>query len=234
MSKLKRLASPKFWPIERKTRKYVVKPKPGPHSLEKSMPLGIILRDVLHYAETMKEAKEILLKGNVKVDGTARKEHNFPAGLMDVLTIGDENYRILAGRRGLYLKNISEKEAGIKLLRIKNKTAAKKGKIQVNFHDGSNKLFTAEDKLAESRTGDTFVFNIQNRNVEKVIRYDRGNLGMIVEGKNVGVVGKIRKIIVTKSSKPNMVTLDAKEKIAIPKDFVFVIGEDKPVIEVGD
>src|SRR3989344_2156643 len=122
MSKLKRLASPKFWPIERKKKRYVVKPKPGPHSLEKSLPLGIIIRDVLHYAE--------------------------------------------------------------------------------------------------------------NKNVEKVIKYDKGNLGIIIEGKNVGVIGKIRKIIVTKSPKPNMVTLEGKEKIAVPKDFVFVIGEDKPVIDL--
>src|SRR3989344_38687 len=232
MSKLKRLASPKFWPIERKKKRYVVKPKPGPHSLEKSLPLGIIIRDVLHYAENMKEAKEILLQGNIKIDGIVRKEHNFPAGLMDVLALGDENYRILAGKRGLYLKKISETEARIKLLRIKNKTAAKKGKIQVNFHDGSNKLFAAEDKLAKSSTGDTFVVNIENKNVEKVIKYDKGNLGIIVEGKNVGVIGKIRKLIVTKSPKPNMVTLEGKEKIAVPKDFVFVIGEDKPVIDV--
>ena len=232
MSKLKRLASPKFWPIERKKKRYVVKPKPGPHSLEKSLPLGIIIRDVLHYAENMKEAKEILLQGNIKIDGIVRKEHNFPAGLMDVLALGDENYRILAGKRGLYLKKISETEARIKLLRIKNKTAAKKGKIQVNFHDGSNKLFAAGDKLAKSSTGDTFVVNIENKNVEKVIKYDKGNLGIIIEGKNVGVIGKIRKIIVTKSPKPNMVTLEGKEKIAVPKDFVFVIGEDKPVIDL--
>ena len=232
MSKLKRLPSPKFWPIERKTKIYVVKPKPGPHSLEKSLPLGIIIRDILHYAETMKESKEILLQGSLKIDGKIRKEHNFSAGLMDVLTLGDVNYRILAGKRGLYLKKIPDSEARIKLLRIRNKTVAKKGKIQISFHDGSNKLFDAEDKLAKSRTGDTFVFNIEKKNVEKVIKYDKGNLGMIVEGKNVGVVGKIRKLIVTKSPKPNMVTLEGKEKIAVPKDFVFVIGEDKPVIDV--
>ena len=232
MSKLKRLPSPKFWPIERKKKMYVVKPKSGPHSLEKSLPLAIILRDILHYAETMKEAKEILLQGNIKVDGIVRKEHNFPTGLMDVLTLGDENYRILAGKRGLYLKKISGTEARIKLLRIRNKTAAKKGKIQVNFHDGSNKLFEASDKLAKSSTGDTFVMNIEKNNVEKVIKYDKGNLGIIVEGKNVGIIGKITKIIRVKSPKPNMVTLEAKEKIAVPMNFVFIIGEDKPVIDL--
>ena len=232
MSKLKRPVSPKFWPIERKTKKYVVKPKPGPHSLEKSIPLGIIVRDVLHYAETMKEAKEVLIQGNLKVDGIIRKEHNFPAGLMDVLTLGDDNYRILAGKRGLYLKKISGNEAKVKLLRIRNKKTVKKGKIQLNFHDGSNKIVEANDKLAKSGTGDTLIINIEKKSVEKIIKYDQGNLGMIVEGKNVGVVGKIRKIIITKSPKPNMVTLEGKEKIAVPRDFVFVIGEDKPVIDV--
>ena len=55
---------------------------------------------------------------------------------------------------------------------------------------------------------------------------------MIVEGKNVGTVGKIQKIIITRSPKPNIVTLEAKEKIVVPKDFVFVIGESKPAIDV--
>ena len=107
MSKLKRLPSPKFWPIERKTKKYVIKPKPGPHSLERSLPLGLIIRDILKHAETLKEAKEILNQEIVKIDGVVRKEHNFPVGLMDVLIIGDEHYRILAGKRGLFLKKIS-------------------------------------------------------------------------------------------------------------------------------
>jgi len=231
MSKLKRPISPKFWPIERKTSKYVVKPIAGPHSLEKSMPLAIIIRDILHYAETMKETKEILRQGNIKVDGKVRKEHNFPVGLMDVLTLGDDNYRILAGKGGLYLKKISGNEAKIKLLRIKNKTTVKKGKIQLNFHDGSNKLVESNDKLAKSGTGDTLIINIEKKIIEKIIKYDKGNLGMIVEGKNVGVVGKIRKIIITKSPKPNMVTLEGKEKIAVPRDFVFVIGEEKSVID---
>ena len=67
MSKLKRHAAPKFWPIERKTKKYSVNPSPGPHSKEKCMPLGVILRDVMKAADNMKEAREILLNGFVKV-----------------------------------------------------------------------------------------------------------------------------------------------------------------------
>lgn len=229
MSKLKRLIAPKFWPIERKTKKYVISPKPGSHSLAKCLPLGLIIRDILGHAETLREAKIILNNGEVNVDGRIRKKHDFPVGLMDILSIGDEHYRILANKKGLYLKNISENEAKIKMLRIRNKTAVRKG-IQLNFHDGTNKIL--DSKGAGYKTGDTVLFNTENKNIEKVIRFDKGNLGMIVEGKNVGIVGKIRKITVTKSSKPNMVTIDAKEKIVVPKDFVFIIGEEKSLIDV--
>ncbi|MFC2143717.1 30S ribosomal protein S4e, partial [Candidatus Aenigmatarchaeota archaeon] len=37
---LKRLAAPRFWPIERKNKKYIISPKPGPFAKEDSIPLG--------------------------------------------------------------------------------------------------------------------------------------------------------------------------------------------------
>src|SRR3989338_7859124 len=160
MSKLKRLPSPKWWPIERKTKKYVISPKPGPHSSEKCIPLGLIIRDVLKHAETLKEVKTILNDNKVKVDGKIIRDYRFPVGLMDVVAVGDENYRILINKKGLYLKNISESESKIKLLVIKNKTALKKGKIQINFHDGTNKLVAGDDKLSKIKTGDSVLIDI--------------------------------------------------------------------------
>jgi len=53
---LKRLTIPKTWKISKKESKWAVKPSPGKHPISKAIPLGIVIRDMLHYADTMKEA----------------------------------------------------------------------------------------------------------------------------------------------------------------------------------
>ena len=66
---LKRLVMPRSWPLPRKTSVWVSKPKPGAHSLERGMPLNMIIRDVLGLANTNREVRAILNQGLVKVDG---------------------------------------------------------------------------------------------------------------------------------------------------------------------
>src|SRR5438094_53439 len=82
---LKREPAPGFWPIKRKERTWAPSTRPGPHSREKSLPLVIIIREILGYARTAKEAIRIIRTGKVKIDGAVRKDHRFPVGLMDVL-----------------------------------------------------------------------------------------------------------------------------------------------------
>ena len=57
---LKRLAMPRSWPLPRKTSVWVQKPDPCGHSIEKCMPMGIILRDIIGVAHNRREAKKIL------------------------------------------------------------------------------------------------------------------------------------------------------------------------------
>ena len=52
----KRLSVPNSWPIERKTETFPVKADAGPHG-EAGVPLLIVLRDVLGYADSRKEAR---------------------------------------------------------------------------------------------------------------------------------------------------------------------------------
>ena len=85
MSILKRLAAPGIWPISRKTNKYSISLKPGPHSKNLSIPLGIIIRDILKLSQNLSEAKQILNSGQIKIDNIVRKKYKFPVGFMDVL-----------------------------------------------------------------------------------------------------------------------------------------------------
>lgn len=58
-SHMKRLTMPRSWPLPRKSSIWIQKPNPCGHPLDKCMPLGVILRDVLGVAQNKREAKKI-------------------------------------------------------------------------------------------------------------------------------------------------------------------------------
>ena len=66
MSHLKRHAIPKSWPIQRKGTAFVVQPNVG---FADSLPVLIILRDILNVAQNRKEAKKMIHMKNILVNG---------------------------------------------------------------------------------------------------------------------------------------------------------------------
>ena len=144
MSKhLKRLNAPRALRLHRKERTWTIRASPGAHALERSIPLGMVIRDYLNLADNYREARRIIAEGDILVDGVKRKNNKYPCGLMDVLSIPKlkKDYRIMFDRRGkLALVPITSKDADWKLCRIENKTIVKGKKIQLNLHDGQNKL----------------------------------------------------------------------------------------------
>ena len=52
---LKRLPAPRHWPIKRKEGKFTTRVIPGPHPKEHSLTIALILREILGYADTMRE-----------------------------------------------------------------------------------------------------------------------------------------------------------------------------------
>lgn len=242
---IKRSVVPKFWPIERKTKKYALTPSPGPHPKDACIPLGIILRDMLHYTQTAKESQTLLNSGSVKIDGRIRKSKNFPVGLMDILTIGEENYRILPNAKGFYLQRIDDNEARIKPEKIVSKTTIRKGKVQLNLSDGHNIL---ADK-GDYGTGDTVIVETQKNTIKQLIKMKKGALVIVIGGKNAGKIGRVDDIVTVKMH-PAQVTIgteaqgrettgrtevrQAVEKIIVPRDYIFVIGEKEAAIKIGE
>ncbi|HLD48902.1 MAG TPA: 30S ribosomal protein S4e [archaeon] len=224
---MKRLTAPKFWPIEKKTKKFVLEPKPGPHPKHRCFTLGIVLRDLLGHAHTMKEAKKMLKSGHVLVDNKQRKETAFPVGLMDIIHVGSESYRIVPGNKNLMLKKIDENDAKIKLLEIKNKKIIG-SRTQLNLHDGSN-IISSE----KCKTGDVIVYDIEKKEIKEIFPMEKGSSVIITSGHNTGKTGKIEKIIITKGSQMNyvVVEIDGKKKL-LPKNYAFVIGRERPAIEL--
>lgn len=229
MARLKRIAAPKDWKISRKSSKYSVSPAPGPHGKKECIPVSLILRDYIKVAENMKEAKFILNKGLVKINGTQRKEHNFPVGLMDILSVGSSHYRIITGKSGLAPKEITD--SGVRLCRVSGKKYVKGGKIQINMSGGENMLIAREKDVY--RTGDVIVLDIEKGVIKKVIRLEKGALAIITGGKNKGKLGVVESIEVVKNPLPTLVDLKLGERsVRVPKDYVFVVGEKEPVVQM--
>ncbi|RLI05076.1 30S ribosomal protein S4e [Candidatus Bathyarchaeota archaeon] len=239
-SHLKRLASPAFWPIPRKQKVWVVKPSPGPHPVDRSIPLLIIVRDLLGLAQTEKEASIIISEGKVKVDGRIRKDKRFPVGLMDVVEILDVNkaYRVVPSTHRVFsFQPINEEEKMFKLCRIENKTTVKGGKFQLNLHDGKNILLRTEEPETNGyKTLDVIKINLQNNEIMEHFKLEKGMYAVIIGGKNIGRHGTITEIEENPYKKRRLKTVKIKGTDGMEYntilDYVFVVGKENPVISL--
>ncbi|MEM3054751.1 MAG: 30S ribosomal protein S4e [Candidatus Bathyarchaeia archaeon] len=241
---LKRKPAPRSWPIHRKEFVWVVKPAPGPHSLETCLPLTIILRDILGIAKTRKEAKIIASQGKVHVDGKIRWGDSFPAGLMDVVSLPEvgKNFRILPSYKGLILHPIPREEAGFKLCRIENKTVVKNGHIQLNLHDGSNILVKVVDPKNPQEdvyeTFDTVKISLPERQILQHVKMKENVFAIVTGGKNMGKYGKVVEIEKLKGKKRRdaIVTIeDGKgNRYQTILDFIFALGETGSLISLPE
>lgn len=233
MAKLKRLNAPIFWEVSKKETKLVVSPRPGPHKKFECIPLAIVLRNKLKIAETAKDAKDILNTRDVLIDGKIRKDIKYPAGLMDVIAFPKikKYYRIVPVSRGLDIIEIAEKEAKLKLFRIDDKKILRKGKVQLNLHDGKN-IIVGKDVY---KTGDSLLLEMPGLKIIDHEKLEAGKLGIIIKGKNSGKIVKIKKVLVTKTREPNKIIceMDNEEVESIQK-YIFVVGKDKPLIKVSE
>ena len=244
VGRLKRKPAPRFWPIHRKEAVWIVRPSPGGHSLEKCLPLALVLRDFLEVSETRKEAKKIIAQGKVFVDGKVRRKDDFPVGLMDVISMPELNkfYRILPSHKGLFLNSISKEEASFKLFRVEGRTLVKNGNSQIALHDGSNILVKAGDSESPSEvvyeTFDTLKLGLPEKEVLDQLKTQKGNMAVITGGKNIGKQGKIVEIEKTEAKKRrNALVVVEDEKgnhYQTILDFVFSIGKAKPIISLPE
>lgn len=227
MAVTKRYGAPKFWAVHVKEKKYVVSPRSGPHNKTECMPLGIIMRDILGHARTMKDAKKILVNGIVKINNIVRKDHGFPVGLMDVVDVGGDLYRIVPSPKGLKLQKIDERDAGLRLAKIKNKTYVKKKKIQLNLHDGSNILVDTD----EFKTSDVVMIDIGHNLIKDTIRFEKGNFAVVTGGHNIGLKGKIESI---DKGLRTVILVASDKRLPVPIKYVFVVGRESPIINIGE
>lgn len=229
---LKRSKAPKIWRIHRKNKKWTVKNIPGPHSGEKAIPLLFILRDYLGYVQTRREAKIILNRGLVLVDGRIRKDERFPVGVMDVVEIPKtkECYRVLPNRKGeIYLYKVQKEEKYLKIFSIRAKTLLKKDLIQLNLHDGKN--IVGDNTY---NVHDTILYDLNKKEIREHIPFKKGTLGFVVKGNNVSKMGKIVEIDKRETGHSTVTLENKRERFKTLKEYVYVVGKGKSLISIPE
>src|SRR3990172_4476297 len=166
--RFKRLLVPIGWPIEKKTNPFTFAIKPGPHAKKNCITLGVLLRDVLKLVENSGELKQLLNSRQVKIDGRVRREPGFPLGLMDVITIEKNNWRLVPEKKGFRLISLSSGESNTKLLKVTKKICVKKGRYQIGSHDGRT-LLIDKNQFDKIKTGDVLVYKLDKNSIESVI-----------------------------------------------------------------
>ena len=219
-SHMKRLAMPRSWPLTRKTDIWISRPLPSGHSIDRCMAIGVVLRDVLGVAKSIREAKRALATRRIKIDGRVTTNMRRGVGIMDVLTVGDENYRCVLDNNGkLRYASIPAKEAGQKLCRIDGKNTIKGGVTQLNLHDGRNILVDDANKY---NTMDSLLLDVESQKIKKHLKFESGANCYLIGGSHVGSTAEMNEYVVKRSSKDNEVIFGDFGTIV---DHVFVVGD---------
>lgn len=219
-----RLAAPKTWPIKRRTNIFITKQNAGPHSLALSIPLNVLLKEVLGSAKNTREAKKLLNSNEVAIDCKQRKDTRFPVGIFDTLQFSNTNeyFRVSLSTKGkISLAKIKKEEASLKPAKIIGKKMIK-GKLQLNLYDGKNMLANSNSY----KVGDTLLVSLPEQKIIKHLKLDKKSTIFLIGGKHIGEIGSVEDIIqnkiIYKDSQGNLVETSKK--------YAFVVGDTKPLV----
>ena len=222
----KRLSVPNSWPVERKTNTFTVKAGAGPHG-EAGVPLVVLLRDVLGYVDSTKEARYALNNDSILVNGDAVSDEQRPIGMFDILAFPErgEYFRVFPDEGGrLALTPVDEEAAGSRLGKITNKTVVSGGAVQLTLHDGTN---VRVDDDADYETNDSIVVDNETKEIVAHFEYEEGALVTAVAGQHAGQIGEIEDIDVTLGSGDNTVTVASEDGgYETVEEYVVVIDEN--------
>lgn len=225
---LKRLAAPKTWQVARKKFKFAIRPVSGTHGPKEGISLGTLLKEMLLYANSTREVREILNTNQIKIDGEERKDFRFPVGIFDTIefTNINENFRAIADKNGkITLIKIKKEETLLKPCKIVGKTAVK-GKIQLNLFDGNN-ILTDNNSY---KVGDTLLLELPDKKITKHLKLDKKSAIFLTGGKHIGETGHVEDISRNKIIYKN----PDGELVETSKKYAFVIGDSKPLITVQE
>lgn len=223
VNKQKRLSVASIRHLNRKEAVWTIRQRPGAHSQETSVPLGFVVRDMLKLAHTLREAKQIISKGLVHVDGSVRKTHQFSVGLFDTITIPSlkKNYRLILDTKGrLYCTEAAEALLKNKPVKVVNKTIGKGNTLTIQTHDGK----TFRGVKNDVSVGDSILATLDGSKVNEHLSFAKGSRVLITGGSHVGEIAKVESIVEGTMKRDKLVILsEGSDKFQTTARNVMVI-----------
>jgi small subunit ribosomal protein S4e len=203
--------------------KWIITPR-GPHKKNESLTLTEVLKK-LKLADTTPEAKRAIASGEVLVDGRKVKDHKYGVGLMDIVSIPKIKTSYMLSTSKHRLELVETKNTKTKICKIIGKTILSKGRIQVNFHDGTNIIHDKPIKV-----NDTVVVELPERKIKETIPYDIGSQAIIVSGRHRGQTGEIKEILAATATRDSLTTVGELQTLT---KYVLVTGKEKPLVDLA-
>lgn len=195
---LKRLVAPKHWMLDKMGGAWAPRPSTGPHKLRECIPVVVILRNRLKYALNRREVVMISMQKLVQIDGKIRTDPNYPAGLMDVVTLGPHNapasdnsvdrFRLMYDIKGRFvLHKIDAVEANYKLCKVVKQDFTGKAVSYVVTHDG--RTIRYHDPII--KRNDSVLIDVRDGKVKDILKMQIGHKVIVTKGKNRGRYGTL-------------------------------------------
>ncbi len=190
---LKRINTPRTWPIKRKGLTFITRPFPSGHPAHHSLPISTIFKEVIKLSTSNRETRNILLNTEVMLNQKRVRDLKNSMGLMDTLELRKtgECYRmVLSGKGKLMLIPIDKKEVDLTISKIRDKKLLKGGKVQLNLSDGKN-IIVKKDSYS---TGDSLLLKLPTQEVQKTVNLTKGASVYMVGGSHIGEKGILEDI----------------------------------------
>ncbi|MEC8220718.1 MAG: hypothetical protein VX028_01490 [Nanoarchaeota archaeon] len=224
---LKRNSMPTSWPVQRKTITFIGRPKSGSHKREYVVSALILLRDVLNYAHTTKEAKYVVNEQELLVNGRKITDVKAPVGMFDVIEIPamKEKYVLLFNEHGR-VKLVSSKDSVV-TLKVSGKSKTKGGKFQLNFMNGYNVLVD-EKTFNGLSVEDSVEYDFTKKSVSKSLPLKEGASVYVFDGKYQGSLGVVKSFIAYNGVTRDTVQVEIDGTVqTTAKDYCYVIADTK-------
>ncbi len=229
---MKRLTAARTWPIMRKERVFVAKSDPGPHSLDKSVPLVVALRDMLHLAENAREVKYLINNDSVYVNGKKSKSYKLPVGLFDCVSFPsvDKYYRMTLNRKGkLAFVEIDKKESNKFIFQVTGKRLLSGARVQLNLNSGMNIILPYKEHKKYA-LGQSLLTTYPPLEIVEVLPIKEKAKVFVLSGRHLGKIAEIKEV---HANGKEVILEEAGETFQVKTKSFIVVGMDKPVIKLS-
>lgn len=214
MTHQKKLSAPNHYPVTEQEQKYVSTTE-GSRSTETSVPAVLFLRDVVEYADTKKEAKNIVRNGDLLRNGEPVKDIREGLGELDVVELppAEESYRVMrnAGRMEFVRTENTETVA-----KITGKDEQGE-RLLYRLHNGEN--YSTRDDF---QTGNTLIFDEGVQEIE----LEEGAEVIIRKGSHAGDRATVKEVT-ERGMNPDTALVEADEEFETQlENLVAVTGTE--------